>query len=403
MTPEALFTEALQLQEGWKVEKCYFEGEPPQLKLKLNFERGHQYKCPQCEQESPTHDTVEKEWRHLNFFQYQCILQARVPRCKCKEHGVQQVKVPWARPGSGFTLLFEAMTMLLCQEMPMVQTAKMLGEHDTRLWRIATHYVEEAHKKNSWAHIKRISVDETSSRRGHRYVTNILDADSHKLLLMIEGRSAEALKKFSEELITHGGKIEQIELISMDMSPAYQKGAREYFPKAQIVFDHFHIMQMAGDALDKVRKELIKEGAHFSGALWAIRGNEWTRSEEQLTQRQSLCKEYPKLGCAIGLRDLLQDILATEDERSLRWWCKRAKLSRFKPFKALAETIQNHWSGIVAFIKTRLTNGAIEAVNGLLQLAKRLARGFRSFRFFRTMAYLKASKLSFFFPNPLPT
>lgn len=284
------------------------------------------------------------------------------------------------------------------------------GKSSTNAWRARHAALEnqralrkKAHSQSNWAKINRISVDETSSKRGHRYVTNILDAESHKLLLMVEGRSAEAFQEFAQELIAHGGKIEQIQLISMDMSPAYQKGAREYFPKAQIVFDHFHIMQMAGEALDKVRKELIKEGTDLKGALWAIRGNEWTRSEEQRAQRQSLCKEYPKLGRAIGLRDLLQDILATEDETSLRWWCKRAKLSRFKPFKALAQTIQNHWDGVVAFLKTRLTNGAIEAVNGLLQLAKRLARGFRSFRYFRIMAYLKASKLSFNFPNPLPT
>ena len=87
---------------------------------------------------------------------------------------------------------------------------------------------------------------------------------------------------------------------------------------------------------------------------------------------------------------MLQDILADEDQEALRWWCKRAKLSRLQPFRELAGSLQQHWSGVVAFLKTRLTNGAIEAVNGLLQLAKRLARGFRSLRYFRIMAYLKA-------------
>ena len=132
-------------------------------------------------------------------------------------------------------------------------------------------------------------------------------------------------------------------------------------------------MQMAGEALDKVRKQLTHEGADLKGSLWAIRGNEWTRSEEQCQQGSSLCNRYPKLGRAIGLRDMLQDILRTEDEASLRWWCKRAKLSRLEPFRDLAINIKKHWSGVVAFRKTRLTNGAIEAVNGLLQLAKRLA------------------------------
>jgi transposase len=131
---------------------------------------------------------------------------------------------------------------------------------------------------------------------------------------------------------------------------------------------------MVGQALDKVRKELVRGGADLKGSLWALRGNEWTRSQEQCQQRSALCNRYPKLGRAMGLRDMLQDILADEDQEALRWWCKRAKLSRLEAFRELAESIQQHWSGVVAFLKTRLTNGAIEAVNGLLQLAKRLAR-----------------------------
>jgi Transposase len=98
------------------------------------------------------------------------------------------------------------------------------------------HYVETAHAKNSWAKVRWVSVDETSARRGHRYVTNVLDAQTHDLLLMVEGRSAQALEAFAQALVAHGGKAEQIELINMDMSPAYQSGASQFFPQAQIVF-----------------------------------------------------------------------------------------------------------------------------------------------------------------------
>ena len=335
-----------------------------------------------------------KRWRHLNFFQYECILEARVPRSNCPEHGVLSVAVPWAREGSGFTLLFEAFVMLLCREMPMAAVADALGEHDTRLWRVAAHYVEAAYAKNSWAEVRTISVDETSARRGHRYVTNVLDAQTHQLLLMVEGRSAEALEAFAQALAAHGGKAEQIELISMDMSPAYQSGASQFFPQAQIVFDPFHIMQMAGQATDQVRRELARAGAELKGSLWALRGNEWTRSQEQRQQRSALCNRYPKLGRAIGLRDMLQDIFADEDQEALRWWCKRAKLSRLEPFRELAHSIQKRWRGVVAFSEDAAHQRCIEAVNGLLQLAKRLARGFRSLRYFRIMAYLKAAELT---------
>jgi transposase len=88
------------------------------------------------------HDTVEKKWRHLNFFQYECELVARVPRVKCQKDGVRQVQVPWARPGSGFTLMFEAMVLLLGQEMSIKAVAQMMGEHDNVLWRMLHHHVK---------------------------------------------------------------------------------------------------------------------------------------------------------------------------------------------------------------------------------------------------------------------
>ena len=110
MTPEVLFTAALQLEAGWKVTECRFEGEPRQLLLKLDFEEGKRFGCPQCGKLCPTHDTSTKRWKHLNFFHYECLLEARVPRSDCPEHGVLSVAVPWAREGSGFTLLLRLLS-----------------------------------------------------------------------------------------------------------------------------------------------------------------------------------------------------------------------------------------------------------------------------------------------------
>ena len=188
---------ALQLEAGWKVTECRFEGEPRQLLLKLDFEERKRFGCPQCGKLCPTHDTSTKRWRHLNFFH----LGSRVPRSNCPKHGVLSVAVPWVLPA------FEAMVMPLCREpersgdrlpqparrvteghqIPMAAVADTLQEHDTRLWRVAAHYVEAANAKNSWAKVRAISVDETSARRGHRCVTTVLDAEAHDLLLMVEG------------------------------------------------------------------------------------------------------------------------------------------------------------------------------------------------------------------------
>ena len=403
MKPEELFTTALGLSGGWKVVRCEFGGEPKRLELWLDFAPGTRFAPPGQTELSPVHDTVDKQWRHLNFFQFETVLHARVPRVWTDEGKVVQVEVPWARPGSGFTLMFEALAMMMCQKMPVSEAAELLQEEDTRLWRMLMQYVEKAQRARDWSGVKQVMVDETSAKRGHRYVTCFVDVATRELLLMVEGRGHEVFAAFAEELTRHQARPEQIELICMDMSPAFKKGAQLVFPQAEIVFDHFHIMQMAGKAMDEVRKQLRREGADLADSLWALRGNENTRSAEQIEQRRDLCRRYPKLGRAMALRETLQDILADEDEESLRWWIRRAKVSRLDPFRKLAFCLQENWKGIVAFVKTRVTNGVIEAMNGLLQLAKRAARGFRSFKYFQAIAYLKAAKLKLDLPPLSPT
>jgi transposase len=405
MDAKDLFTVALGLGPEWQVVECQLDQQARQLTLRLDFKSGSRFPAPGAGHQllCPVHDTVEKRWRHLDFFQYRTELVARVPRVQTPEGQVVLIEVPWARPGSGFTLLFEAWAMLLCGEMPVRETGRLLGEEDTRLWRLVRHYVEAAQKRRDWSQVRRLLIDETSARRGHRYVTSVVDADTRELLFLTEGREGAAVAAFVEELRAHGGKPGQIELVAMDMSPAYRQGVRAHLPHARIVFDHFHVMQMAGRALDEVRKELRREGAELAGDLWSIRGNVWTRSAEQQARRQALCQQYPKLGRAMMLRETLQDVLAGEDPASLRWWVTRARRARLEPFRKLADSLMEHWDGVVAFLETRVTNGVIEALNGVLQLAKRMARGFRSFTNFRLMALLKAGGLELQLPSLLPT
>jgi len=344
MTPEELFTAALGLGRQWRVAQCRFEGEPKRLELRLEHVAGEHFECPQCKALCGIHDTIERRWRHLNFFQYRCELVAKVPRTWCRTDGVHQVQVPWAREGSGFTLLMEALVMLLSAEMPVDGMADVLQETDTRLWRVLIHYVEKAQARRDWSTVRRIAVDETSARRGHRYVTNVLDCDGTGLLLMVEGRSSEALGSFAQALREHGGHPAQIQAIAMDMSPAYLKGAAEHFPQAQIIFDKFHVMLLAGQALESVRRQLQHEGAELKGSLWSLRGNVWNLSAERQKQRRALCLQYTKLGRAMTLRETLQAIYAGPDqvtaESQLHWWCGWASRSRLEPFRTLAKTVR---------------------------------------------------------------
>jgi len=402
MDTNHLFEMALNLGSQWSVKECRFEGDPKKLILNIEPKRGLQWKCPECGNSGSMHDSVEKRWRHLDFFQFECELVAKVPRCVCAEHGVRQVEVPWARPGSGFTLMFEALVMLLCQQMPAADAAKLLGEQDTRLWRLVIAHVEKAQAERNWSKVEKILIDETSSKRGHRYVTNIVDAESRELLFMTQGRKADTVKDFVEALKAHRGNPDQIKWVGLDMSGAYKSGVEEYLPNAEKSFDHFHIMKLAGDALDEVRRRLHAECSGLKDVRWTILGNEWNKSEEQLELRRVIASEYPKLGRAFGLRELLQDVLGERSEEGLRGWYSWACRCQLEPFQKLAKTIKRHWDGIIGFFKSGITSAAIEAINGKIQLAKRMARGFRNFEFFRAVSYLKAAKLSFNLPPLKP-
>ena len=136
---------ALMLTPPWKVAECQFDVNQERLNIHLDFLKGSQFSCPACDQaDCAVHDTKEKSWRHLNFFQHETYMTARVPRIKCSNCGVRLINVPWARTGSEFTLLFEAYIMILAPSMPVKRIAELVSEHDTRLWRMIQHHVDEA-------------------------------------------------------------------------------------------------------------------------------------------------------------------------------------------------------------------------------------------------------------------
>jgi transposase len=248
----------------------------------------------------------------MNFWQHATFLSARVPRVECPEHKVRQLAVPWARAGSGFTLMFEALVMALAKEMPVAAVANLVAEHDTRLWRVVRHYVGEAHAAQDWSEVRAVAIDETATRKGHRYATVVVDIDLKKerearLLFMTPDRTAASVGEFIGAMGAHGASASQVEVAAMDMSPAYQKAAAEHLPQAKVSFDPFHVMKLAGEAVDEVRKQLRAQGADVKGALWALRGNWENLKQEQRELRVDLCRRHKALGRALALRESLQE------------------------------------------------------------------------------------------------
>jgi transposase len=411
MDQNDLFTMALGLGAPWKVVRSGFEEAGKEgrfLYVDLEVEAGAQMPCPVCGQPSPLYDHEVKRWRHLNFWQHPTYLSARVPRVRCPQHQVKQVIVPWARPESGFTLMFEAFVMALAKEMPVAAVAGLVSEHDTRLWRIVRHYVAQAHGEQDWSGVQTVAIDETATRKGQRYATVVVELDAKqeqpaRLLYMTPERSAASVGYFVEAMPAHGATAKQVRLAAIDMSAAYQKGVKDHLPQAQVVFDRFHVMQLAGRAVDEVRKQLRGQGADMKGALWALRGNEGTLSQQQRELRQDLCARHKELGRAMALRESLQDMWewpgAASAQMHLKDWCCWAARSRLPAFRKLAQTIKSHWEGILAYYPQRITSAAIESINGLIQTARRRARGFRNFENLKAICYWMAGDLNLKIPS----
>jgi transposase len=393
------------------------------LEIEIDFIKGAQLPCPSCGKSCPAHDTVSHTWRHMDFWQHPTFLRARVPRVRCSEHGVRKAGVPWSRAGSGFTLLFEAMIMALCSHMPVSAVARHVGEQDTRLWRIIHHYVDTAYAATSWEGMKTVAVDETSAKKGHRYVTVVVDVDSPevkeaghaRLIYMIPGRKAECVAQFAKEMPAHKAGPEQVELAAVDMGKAFISGVEEHLPNAKVCLDRFHVMQLVGKATDEVRRWLQRTGFDLKGSMWALRGNEENLRDDQRMTRARLCKEHAELGRAFALRDELQamwdfeDLLCPEGKvlrtakdqaaEHLKNWRAWAQRSRLEPFVKLARTLKEHAQNILNYYPSHTTSAAIESINSQIQNARRRARGYRSFKNFRAIAYWVAGQLTPIVPS----
>jgi len=404
---QQLFRVALGLDKPWVVSKVEFSDEQRQLDLWLDFPAGSKFSCPQCGKASlGVYDSIERTWRHLNFFQHKTFLHARQPRVECPDHGVKTVEVPWARPRAGFTLLLEAFILVLVQGgMTAAQAACLIDEHDTRLWRVLQHYVEKARAEADFSAVTTIGVDETSRSKGHNYITVFMDLEpeSRRVLFATEGKDADTVQRFREDLEAHGGKAEQVQEACLDMSAAFIRGLKDQFPDAERTFDNFHLMQLLTEAVDETRREEQRTHPQLKGTRYVWLKNEWNHTEKQAETFDRLRSSKLATVRATHIKSVFQDLFVCHSvakaEPLLKSWYFWATHSRIGPIIKAARTIKEHWAGVLRWFVSRINNGVLEAINSLIQSAKAKARGFRNSRYLITMVYLIAGKLDFKLPN----
>ena len=395
-----LFTMALGLSKPWHVVDIRFSKEEGRLDLEIDFSKGAKFPCPLCaEEESEVHDTKDRTWRHLNFFQYETYLHARVPRVRCGRCGIRQVEVPWARPGSGFTLLFEMLVLQLSREMSVAGVAEVVGEQANRIWRILGHYVDRARRQVDLSGFHILGIDEFSLRKGHVYMTSFSDLEASRVIYLGESRRKEVVEEFVEDLRGRGTDPGQIDLVCCDMWDPYLHGLRNHVSQARVVFDRFHIMHQLNKAIEKVRWLEQKENKALKKTryLWLRNPRNLTSQQEQ--QLEELKRLDLKTARAYHIKLALERFWELKEPVHAACYLKRwyfwATHSRLKPIVEVAKAIKRYWNGVVSYTTSRITNGVVEGLNSKIKTAMKRAYGFKHIAYLRTIVYLVAGKLCF--------
>jgi transposase len=328
----------------------------------------------------------------------------RTPRTHCPKCGDRLWNPPWGRKQSGFTALFESFVLLLAQEMPVSKIAQLVGEHDTRIWRIVRWHVQQAHDRKDFSSVQKIGCDETSSRKGHKYVTVFADMDSGDVLFATPGKDSRTVQAFTEELPRHDAQAEQIKEVTIDMSPAFISGIAEHLQKAEVTFDKFHIIQNLNKAQDEVRKMEQQNNPLLKHTRYIWLKNPGKLTAEQRKKMETLRFENLKTAKVYQMKLTFQDIYRTirepkAAEEAIKKWLSWAVRSRLEPIKRFARMVKGHFAGIRRYFSSRLTSGAMEGINSRIQEIKRRARGFRNIENFISMIYLEAANLDFQLPT----
>jgi transposase len=390
VTSEELFAMGLGLHKPWFVVSSRIEN--GELHINVDFESGARFAGRRV------HDTVERAWQHLNFWQYATFIHARVPRVVDVDGKVTTVDVPWARPGSGFTALFEALALAMAKSMPVSQVARHLRIDDMRLWRLIGLAVERARESASFKGVRRVGLDETACRRGHDYITTFVDLDRKNVLFSCRGKDAGTVEAFKKDLIKHGGDPREIRTFTCDMSPAFLGAVQEHFPKAEIVLDKFHLVQMLCVATDRVRRAEIGKNAEAKGIKYVVLKNPENLTEGQTHRLEAVLanEAYARTAEAYRLRLAFQDLFRqppTTAAQYLDAWLAAALRSAVEEVASVARTFRKMKQKILAWFQHRISNGILEGLNSVLQSAKTRARGYANPDHMILISYLLHGKL----------
>lgn len=413
MNDRKLYEQILGITAPWHVEQVELKLEIGQVLIRVEGSSAAEV-CPECGERSPRYDKNERQWRHLDTCQYQTILIATVPRIKCDEHGVKQVRVPWSEERSRFTALFEALVIDWLQATENIAAvATGIGLSWEEVAGIGSRAVARGIKRRGRAPLPAsVGVDETSITRGHQYITVVNALSEARVLDVIDERKEESLNAFWSQYSPE--ELAQVEKVAMDMWPPYIASTRKHLLMAdeKIVFDKFHIMKHLGDAVDLVRRAENRQLKAAGDQRLAKTRYLWLTHPERLEGEARARIEVLRRGSLKTARAFRYKEHASKlwgyvrhgmAERLWRQWLHGALRCALEPIRIVARMIRSHWSGVINAATSDITNAMSESINSHIQRIKKRACGFRSRPRFREaiLFHLGGLDLHPLFPSPI--
>ncbi|MBI3077765.1 MAG: ISL3 family transposase, partial [Deltaproteobacteria bacterium] len=248
-----LYERILGITPPWKVVNVELDLKAEQVVVMVDA-GGGPFPCPECQTTVPGYDRKPRRWRHLDTCQFTTWIEAEVPRVQCPTHGVKQIRVPWAEPGSQFTALLERLAIDLLRECSVTGAAELLRITWDEAWGIKSRAVARGLARRTHEGVPHLGVDEKAFAKRHRYATIVADLDQGRVLYVAEDRKQESLDGFWPTLTPE--QHEGIRAIAMDMWEPSTQSTQAHLAGAEdkLVFDKFHLAKHIHDAVDQVRR-----------------------------------------------------------------------------------------------------------------------------------------------------
>ena len=363
-------------------------------------------RCGVCRQRClEVHDIrKEREWRDLSMRKLPLKLRYRPRRVECPRCGVRVEDFPWAEPWARVTTALSNAVAVLARELSWKGTAREYGLNWKSVATIVKRAVQYGLKHRKRRPVHAIGIDEVSRRKGQVYLTVVYDLERRVLLWVGDDRTEEAVRPFFTQEMGKR-RCQTLQVVCMDMWAAYAKLVRDHAVNAQILFDRFHIVKHLNEAVDAARRDLwrqltTKQRVSFKGTRWLLLKNPWNLSSGQQERLSTLVRWNSPLVRAWYLKESFQLFWTYKQpwraKQHLLKWMNSAMRSRLEPFKKFVGMLRSHLDGVLAWTKTRLSNGAVEGMNNKIKSISHRSFGFRTAENFIAAIYHCCARL------PLP-